>query len=205
MGPCPNIGAGTNEVPATKENRWEKSALSVKRKNFLQISKRAKTAEMESQIYLNAQLITLPEFYRSHMFSKVRVNKYQLNYFRKIARQGFPNEVQAYLTGKVLSVDSVEITGFHYTPNYAKQGRGEVAWWAEDFNKVKKEAEEENLTILGEMHSHPNFDAIMSPADYSASITQQFVLCGLCSVNRGHTRVRFWTPTSALTCEIIYT
>lgn len=139
------------------------------------------------------------------MFSKVRVKKGALDYFRKLARQAFPYEIQAYIFGKVISVDIVEITGFAYADRYAKQDRNSVCWYTEDFDKVKDKVESQGDTIIGEIHSHPNFDAVMSPADYEASVTQQFVLCGLCSVNKGRTRIRFWTPTTALHCEIIYT
>lgn len=138
------------------------------------------------------------------MFSKVLVNENALNYFRKLARQSFPLEIQAFIAGKVISIDQVEITDFLYTDNYAKQTIGEVCWYVDDYNKAKEKIEAKGYTILGEIHSHPNADTLMSPSDYNASVTQQFVISGICSVNKNKTKVRFWTPTSSLACRIIY-
>lgn len=138
------------------------------------------------------------------MFSKVRVSKGALDYFRKLARQSAPYEIQAYLVGKVVSVDIVEITSFAYTKKYAIQAENCVAWYAEDFNKLKEKVESEGYRIIGEIHSHPSWDAVMSPTDYDANVTAQLVICGICSINNNRTRVRFWTPTSALPCKIVY-
>jgi proteasome lid subunit RPN8/RPN11 len=140
------------------------------------------------------------------MFSKVRVCKGALNYFRKLARQTAPLEIQAYLAGKVISINEVEITDFLYTKNYYKQTNNEVSWSTKEYDKVKLTVEDSGLRIIGEIHSHPGWDAVMSPADFSASVTQQLVICGICSINdKNRTRVRFWTPTSALPCTIVYT
>ena len=139
------------------------------------------------------------------MFSKVQIKKGALDYFRKLARQEAPYEIQAYIFGKVVSVDMVKITGFAYTREYGRQDKGAVSWFAEDIEKLKNKIKNNDDTLLGEIHTHPNWDSVMSPADYRANVTQQFVLCGICSVNKNRTRVRFWTPTSSLPCEIIYT
>jgi proteasome lid subunit RPN8/RPN11 len=139
------------------------------------------------------------------MFAKVRVRKGALNYFRKLARQAAPLEIQAYLAGRVRSIDEVEITDFLYTKEYATQTSNEVAWFREDYNKLKEKIEAEGKTIIGDIHSHPDCEALMSDADFKASVIDQFVICGICSVINNKTIVRFWTPTSALPCEKIYT
>lgn len=139
------------------------------------------------------------------MFSKVQVRQGALNYFRKLARQEAPYEIEAYMFGKVVSVDVVKITGLAYTKEYGRQERGAVCWFEEDLENLKNKVEKNGDTVLGSLHSHPAWDSVMSPADYRAIVTRQFPLCGICSVNKKRTRVRFWTPTSALPCEIIYT
>ena len=139
------------------------------------------------------------------MFSKVRVSKSALDYFRHKARQAAPLEIQAYLAGKVTSVDEVEITDFLYTNEYRKQSTNEVAWSTVEYDRVKEDIEQKGLRIIGDIHTHPGWDGVMSLADFDASVTQQHVICGICSVNNKKTRVRFWTPTSALPCRIIYT
>lgn len=139
-----------------------------------------------------------------NVFSRVLVDKNALNYFRSIARKSSPLEVQAYLAGRVKSVDEVEITRFLYTKNYHTQTNNEVAWSLEEFDKVKAKIEATGETIIGEAHSHPDYDAVMSSVDFKSNITQQLVICGICSVVNSRTRMRFWTPTSALPCKIIY-
>lgn len=139
------------------------------------------------------------------MFSKVRVKKGALNHFRKLAREAYPLEIQAYLAGTITSLDTVEITDFLYTSKYKLQNNNEVAWDDDEFHKVKDKIENEGKRILGDIHTHPNWDAVLSETDYESSVTQQLVICGICSVDKGKkTRVRFWTPTSCLHCKIIY-
>lgn len=138
------------------------------------------------------------------MFAKVRVSKGALNYFRKLARNAAPLEIEAYLAGKVISLDEVEITRFYYTKNYLTQTSNQVQWGIKEIEALKERAESKGLRIIGSIHSHPNWDAVMSPDDYKAYVTEQLILCGICSVYDRKTRVRFWTPTCALPCKVIY-
>jgi len=138
------------------------------------------------------------------MFSKVKVRKSALDHFRRLARENAPLEIEAFLTGTIISVDEVEIINFHYTKDYRIQTKYEVQWSTEAMTDLKTKAEDINLRVLGSIHSHPNWDAVMSHADYHAYVTDQLIICGICSVYNRKTRVRFWTPTSALPCKIIY-
>jgi len=140
------------------------------------------------------------------MFSKVRVNKNALDYFRRKAREASPLEIEAYLTGRVLSLNEIEILNFHYPDSYLEQSKEHVQWSTEQMDALKVKADNLNLRILGSIHSHPNWDAVMSSTDYQAYVLDQLPICGICSVNENkRTRVRFWTPTSALNLKIIYT
>jgi proteasome lid subunit RPN8/RPN11 len=138
------------------------------------------------------------------MFSKIKVKKAALDYFRKKARESYPLEIQAYLVGNVLSIDEIEIADFKYTKQYAMQTHGGVCWYAEDVNRLKSQAETRGTQLIGDIHSHPDYDAVMSDTDYNSTITQAFSICGICSVWNNKTRVRFWTPTCSLPCDITY-
>lgn len=138
------------------------------------------------------------------MKCKVKIKKGQLDYFRKLARKSSPLEIQAYIVGKVNSPDLVTVDKLYYTKLYYSQTSTEVQWYFEDYDRVKKEAEEKGLKVVGDIHSHPNWDAVMSPTDYKAHIEEGFRICGLCSVLNNKTRVRFWISESSLPCEIIY-
>lgn len=134
---------------------------------------------------------------------KVRVNKNQLNYFRNLARNT-PKEIQAYLIGKIVSPTLTVIEKFVYTNDYAIQTEGEVAWYWKDYVKAKHEAEEKGLRVIGDIHSHPNWDAVMSPDDYHNFVGEGFRICGIVSTRERKTRVRFWIAESALPCDIDY-
>lgn len=138
------------------------------------------------------------------MFSKVKVKQGALDYFRKRARNSHL-EVHAYLLGNVISPELVEVTDFVYPKEYDQQTTTHVQWTADEYEKLKQRAEREGKKIVADIHTHPQWDAVMSPSDYKACLLDGLVICGIVSVYGKKTRVRFWTPTSALTCEIIYT
>lgn len=138
------------------------------------------------------------------MFSKVKLKKGALNHFRKLARQS-PLEIHAYLVGEVKSPDLVEVESFVYPKAYNVQTTISVQWTAEEYAELKQKTEEKGLRIVGDIHSHPQWDAVMSPQDYEACLLDGLCVCGIVSVYGNKTRVRFWTPTSALPCELLYT
>jgi len=138
------------------------------------------------------------------VFSKVKVKRGALNHFRKLAREAFPLEIQAVLVGKIISVNEVEIVKFVYAKEYATQTGGSVQWYQAEFDKVKEQAAKMDLRVVGDIHTHPSWDAVMSKSDYEACITEQLSICGIVSVLKNKTRVRFWVPTSSLQCKIVY-
>jgi proteasome lid subunit RPN8/RPN11 len=137
------------------------------------------------------------------MKCKVRVSKNALDYFRSKARNNHKEE-QAYLSGRIVSPELVVVEGIHYTKKYAVQTANEVRWWMEDYERVKKNAEERGLRIVGDLHSHPNYFGVMSPTDYKSHIEEGYRVCGICSTNGRKTKVYFWIAESALPCEIFY-
>jgi proteasome lid subunit RPN8/RPN11 len=138
------------------------------------------------------------------MYSKVRIKKSALDYFRRQARQAFPKEIQAYLLGTINSVNEITITDFVSPINYDTQTSEEVGWNRDEFLALKQRAIPEHKSVVGDIHSHPSWPPIMSGADYRGAIIDSLLVCGICSVYNNRTTVYFWTPTSSLPCEIIY-
>ena len=139
------------------------------------------------------------------MFTRVRLKKSALNYFRKKARESSGVEIQAFLLGNIISMHEVEISEFLYPKEYHTQTPSEVSWTADEYAQIWKKADEKGLSVLGDFHTHPSWDAVMSGVDYRGAVTSNFVICGICSVYDRKTRVRIWTPTSSLPLTIVYT
>ena len=116
------------------------------------------------------------------MFTKVRVKKGALNHFRKKAREAYPLEIHAFLLGNIKSVKEIEITDFRYPKTYNIQTAGSVQWTADEFAELKERATANNKTIIGDIHSHPNWDAVMSEQDYNACILDSLSICAICSI-----------------------
>jgi proteasome lid subunit RPN8/RPN11 len=135
----------------------------------------------------------------------VKVRKNQLDYFRKVAREDFPLEVEAYLIGSVISPTTVIIDKFVYTKKYAVQTVGTVQWSAKEFTKVEKLANKMNARVIGSIHSHPNCeDAVVSETDYNSHFTDGWRILGICLVRQEGTLVRFWVQETSLPCKIVY-
>jgi fructose-1,6-bisphosphatase len=121
------------------------------------------------------------------MATKVKISKSQLDAFRALVR-GSKVEVLAYLVGSVESPTVVKVDYIAYTDRYAVQTTLNVSWPATEYHEAKQKAE----------------DAVMSPMDHSGCITAGFRVSGIVSVYDRKTRVRFWTPDSALPCDVEY-
>jgi hypothetical protein len=138
------------------------------------------------------------------MESKVRINKNQLDYFRRLARNT-NLEIQAYLIGEIVSPKLTVVDEVVYPKQgYGLQTTSAVAWWVEELTELRRRAEERGKRVVGHIHSHPSWDAVMSEADYKLSVEESLRLCGICSTQGRKTRVRFWTTSSALPCDIEY-
>jgi proteasome lid subunit RPN8/RPN11 len=141
------------------------------------------------------------------MQSIVRINRSQAAYFRKLAlaeARKSGKEIQAYLVGHVVSPQLVVVDSFHYTKKYADQTACFVRWYDAEYQVVKAAAEAAGKHIIGDAHSHPAWDAVMSPTDYVSLIQEGFRIAGICSTQKGRTRLRFWVAESALPLKIEY-
>ena len=126
---------------------------------------------------------------------KVQLTKNHLDVFRRMARES-PLEIQAYLIGEVVSPTLVVIDHFEYTTEYGIQEKNKVAWYRSEHDRVRREAEERGRRIVGNIHSHPNWDAVMSPEDFNACIADGMRICGIVSTDKRNTRPRFWVMDS---------
>lgn len=137
------------------------------------------------------------------MQNRVKVRKGQLDRFRRIARDS-RLEVQAFLIGEVINPQLTVIDSIEYAPEYAYQTKTSVSWYVRDYERVKQRAEERGKRIVGFIHSHPRWDAVMSTADYKFCQVHGYRVCGIVSTYRRATRVRFWVMNSSLPCEVVY-
>jgi proteasome lid subunit RPN8/RPN11 len=133
---------------------------------------------------------------------EVRVSEGQLTYFRNLARDS-KLEIMAYLIGEVIDADTVEIDSFEYTKDYGLQKTNAVSWYEKEYERVQQKAESRGRRLIGYIHSHPNWDGVMSPEDLDHCVVNGLRLCGIVSTNNRKTIVRFWVIDSPLPCKIV--
>lgn len=131
----------------------------------------------------------------------VKVSDNQLRHFRSLARDS-DLEIMAYLIGEVIDGDTVEIHSFEYTKKYGIQKTNAVSWYESEYERVKQKAEKRGRRIIGYIHSHPNWDTVMSSADFDHCVQNGLRICGIVSTNNRKTIVRFWVTDSPLPCSI---
>jgi proteasome lid subunit RPN8/RPN11 len=137
------------------------------------------------------------------MESIVVVKKAALDYFRKKARDS-QFEIHAYILGEYVHPDKFLISSIEHAREYEIQTKDCVQPTGEEFSRVKSLAEKQGKRIIGDLHSHPQWDAVMSPQDHKAALEDGLQICGIVSTMKRRTRVRFWLVNSALPCEIKY-
>jgi proteasome lid subunit RPN8/RPN11 len=137
------------------------------------------------------------------METTVHVSKAALDYFRKKARNS-PYEIQAYLIGDVYHNHHINITSIEHAREYDIQTKCNVAPTGPEFNRVKQLAIEQGHLIVGDIHSHPNEDPIMSPSDFRACVEDNLRVCAIVGVHGRRTKVLFWLAGSPLPCEVEY-
>lgn len=113
-------------------------------------------------------------------------------------------EVQAFLIGDAINPQLTVIDSVEYAPEYAYQTKTSVSWYVRDYELVKRRAEGRGKRIVGFIHSHPRWDAVMSTADHKFCLAHGYRVCGIVSTHKRATRVRFWVMDSSLPCEVAY-
>lgn len=138
------------------------------------------------------------------MNNKVKLQKSQLDRFRRLARES-SLEIQAYLVGEVVSPNLTVVESFVYTDEYGLQTHDQAAWFRRDYERVRKQAEERGRRIIGSIHSHPEMgDAVLSTGDYESCIAEGHRVCGIVSASAVSSHVRFWVMDCALPADIVY-
>ncbi len=133
---------------------------------------------------------------------KVKLNRHQLNYFRKRSRDS-EKEILAVLVGEVVSPALTRVDYFWY-PEYAEQTANCVQATIKSLEELKHKSDTLNLKIVGSIHSHPDWVPILSPADYKGHIEDGDRISGIVGINGRQTRVYFWTIESALPLTVEY-
>jgi proteasome lid subunit RPN8/RPN11 len=141
----------------------------------------------------------------SYTVYKVQIKKSTLASFRRRAIRS-KKEILAYLVGYV-SDNIFVVIEVAYTKKYEISTPENVKWFDKDYYKVLADAQKQDLDIIGDIHSHPNCDAIMSEADYNGTALGN--VCGICAVyktpkNNNRSLIRFWVKNSALCCDLEY-
>lgn len=137
------------------------------------------------------------------MQNTVRLNKHQLDWFRARSRQT-RNEIQAFLVGEVVSPNLTVISSIEYPPAYAVSTPHNVQCYAMDIEKIQQDAIKSGNRIVGMIHNHPEWDAVLSPSDYELMLYYGYRVCGIVSTQGRKTRPRFWVMDTALPCVVEY-
>jgi len=132
----------------------------------------------------------------------VQLRRGQLDWFRRKAR-ATDKEILACLVGTVVSSSHVRVEYFAY-PDLETQTTSEVDPAEDSWQEIKKEAEDRGLDIIGQIHSHPNWWPVKSPADHDIHLHNSWRIIGVCAVMKPKTAVYFWVPESSLPCKIKY-
>jgi proteasome lid subunit RPN8/RPN11 len=137
------------------------------------------------------------------MKTEVRLKRGALSHFRKLARNS-PNELMALLIGEVVNAKLTVVDSFEYAKEYAESSPSRVVWYQSELERVQKKAEARGRCVVGLIHSHPEWDAVMSSADSEVLLYYGYRVCGIVSIHDRKTRTRFWVSDSSLPCEIKY-
>lgn len=144
----------------------------------------------------------------------IDARKEVLSRFKKAAKDAYPKEIYAYLLGQ--DAGTYYLIEDLYFPEKVIESTTKNAVYMQDWwpSEVKEYAKENDLSILGDIHSHPrNFkkwkglmsEVTPSEGDY---VDGWHGLCGICAViqTRGgslRSKIAFYGPTSKITLREI--
>lgn len=130
----------------------------------------------------------------------VRVHRGQLAYFRRKARQS-EKEQYAMLIGNHLSPSVVDIHRFVY-PKLKVQSASAVQPDDDAYKREVKKAIDAGMTVVGTIHSHPNWMPVMSSTDHDGHVAEGDSISAVVGTMNGKTWVYFWRADSSLPCKI---
>lgn len=132
----------------------------------------------------------------------VYLHKHHLAYFRRKARNSYPNEIAALLVGRTVGA-MTEVHYFFY-PVLDKSDNCSVELNVDSCLEAEEYANDQNLRIIGMIHSHPDCLPIMSSTDHNTHVRDGDVISGIVEVMNNRTRVVFWRADTSLSCEVKY-
>jgi proteasome lid subunit RPN8/RPN11 len=134
----------------------------------------------------------------------VRMHRGQLAYFRRKARKHYPNEILALLIGKQIHKGLVEVYRFAY-PRLELSTPQEVKTDEDSHQEIYEETKEENLLVVGDIHTHPDYPPVMSNSDHKCHKDNENRISAILQVPvSGQTHLAIWREGTPLPCKIKY-
>ena len=130
----------------------------------------------------------------------VRLKKHHLQYFRNKARQT-PNEIYAFLIGTRISPTLIQIERFRY-PKLTMSTPALVVADVDSEVEIEDIAKLNNYTIVGSLHSHPNYITPMSDCDLSTLKNSSHTVSGVLGIIGDKTFITFWCRDTPLPATI---
>jgi len=134
---------------------------------------------------------------------KIKVKRGAEAHFRKQALHSTTEEM-AYLIGEVVSPTLVRVDHWRYPDEFKLKDQKNVQATQAAEDRIKVWTEKHKRMIVGTIHSHPNWEAVLSPDDHKGHIEQCHRVSGVCAVRNNRTRVLYWIAESSLPCEVEY-
>lgn len=132
----------------------------------------------------------------------VRIERGQLAYFRKLAREN-PNEIHAFLIGHKRNRNLVHVYYLEY-PELEVSTPCEVRPSLESSLEIERDVEEDGFSVVGTIHSHPGGPPYMSKCDLKTHKEEGDEISGICEVRNGRTHVTFWVLNQPIPCTLEY-
>ncbi len=136
-----------------------------------------------------------------HPASNVHVNSRILGAYRRRAKLAWPQEHLEALFGKVYK------NGYHihvFYPFPHKGGRYAVVYDEDDITRLRQEAEDLKLVMLGTIHTHPGIRQCQHPSvhDRQQALLETAVIEGVCNTykkeGKMHANIEFYVPAAPL-------
>jgi proteasome lid subunit RPN8/RPN11 len=125
-------------------------------------------------------------------------------YFRRKARQCYPNEILAYLIGRQVNRGLIEV---HYLYHPKLEHSSSIALKEADGEGYKAEqfAKDKSLVVVGDVHTHPDWPPVMSETDHHDHKLCLNKISAILSVpHKGRTHLVIWRDGTPLPCKIEY-
>jgi proteasome lid subunit RPN8/RPN11 len=129
----------------------------------------------------------------------VTLHRGQLKYFRAKARKAYPKEILAVLVGRQVHSGLIEVHRFYYPLlKVSTDQEVKTEYFVSDF--IDKD---EGLKVVGDIHSHPNYPAVMSPSDHQCHRKGDNKISAILEVPKvGKSRLIIWRDGTPLPCEL---